>query len=659
MRRRQKPRLDYSKLHSTGVVSIKETDNTIKETDNTDSELSQLFADSLSLEDNTMDEVQKLKVDISVLSSDILDLIDENPIDEHLDKDVINKLEELRSTFKQSNLHLQIAEPQVYAEKFETSYQKTLSIVKAYIKSSKECKIKIDLADIKAKTNEKIQKEKSMMFLADDINRCIDHLAVAYSQNISDGKNEDLRSWKKEQEQLNKQFERVAMRYQELLTFTTNNDDFQKCTSEIAARYEKLSSSKTSFASSLTKAINDRELDKQSLFNEANLNIKLQKFSGYDSPTDVYSFQTDFEKVYLRTTPRRLLSDLLLNNYVCDPALSLVKGLQDIDEIWRRLRQAYGDTKIMFTKKLNQISKLEPMSRTRDPEKVIFILSKLINSIRDLVRIATDHKIENRLYFGDGLQRIYKLMDDRRVERWLSSICDNDLDEDEQWRRLLVFLEKEMRLQQQKVLLHGNKVEKDRSDTVGDKNPTTKTLRYKNSSYPSYNPSLNEEPVCYICDEKGSSEHEHVATSGPGGIKVIQYFTCRKFVNKTPAERLALLKDKDLCFQCLLPGAKASAGKHNEGRCQRDFVCKHINHQKYPTRKHVLVCDEHKHTTENKELLEHYKHRCIKNQNLPSFSREIKLSSFHTDVGRTGKSYLTNNTNGSEETGIFCRLSKL
>jgi len=155
MRRRQKPRLDYSKLHSTGVVSIKETDNT-------DSELSQLFADSLSLKDNTMDEVQKLKVDISVLSSDILDLIDENPIDEHLDKDVINKLEEVRSTFKQSNLHLQIAEPQVYAEKFETSYQKTLSIVKAYIKSSKECKIKIDLADIKAKTNEKIQKENHL-----------------------------------------------------------------------------------------------------------------------------------------------------------------------------------------------------------------------------------------------------------------------------------------------------------------------------------------------------------------------------------------------------------------------------------------------------------------------------------------------------------------
>ena len=69
--------------------------------------------------------------------------------------------------------------------------------------------------------------------------------------------------------------------------------------------------------------------------------------------------------------------------------------------------------------------------------------------------------------------------------------------------------------------------------------------------------------------------------------------------------------------------------KNKEGICQHDFVCQHPMHQRYPSKKHVLVCDEHKHINEGKELLEKYKVRCIsRNLNLPSFSGDIKLS-FH------------------------------
>ena len=125
----------------------------------------------------------------------------------------------------------------------------------------------------------------------------------------------------------------------------------------------------------------------------------------------------------------------------------------------------------------------------------------------------------------------------------------------------------------------------------------------------------------------------HVATVGPRYSKVIQYFACKRFVDMTPDERFHELHKKGLCFQCLLPGASSRDEKHKKGKCQREFVCKHPSHIKYPRRKHVLVCGEHKETQENKDLLEEYKSRCILKEkiiNLPEFSKNIKLT-FHVE----------------------------
>lgn len=97
----------------------------------------------------------------------------------------------------------------------------------------------------------------------------------------------------------------------------------------------------------------------------------------------------------------------------------------------------------------------------------------------------------------------------------------------------------------------------------------------------------------------------------------------------TPGERFQLLKSKGLCHQCLYPGANQQKGRHKDGKCQRDFVCKHQSHDKYPSKKHVLVCQEHSTSEDNIKILESYRARCIKSKSdIPTFSKEIKLS-FH------------------------------
>ena len=605
MRRSERniPRIDYKEFHTRGVKSFKQNQPTCE----------------VSIK---MNSVQQLKIEEAVLREDIGDLIDENEVTNlNLNELDINieKIEQLRTVFRSKHHELKHYLGDDYQISHEKLYDETLVKIKSYIKDSKDCKAKDKLVETEALRIAEAQRDNSTLFKIEETLRNINLLESEFMKDVKEEDDEILVTLNKELPNNIKKFERIAEKYEEMLVVVSSCPDVSRGIADVGKRYSRLTLCKDRFSHTLKNEISIRELNKHELFKEARLNIKLSKFSGYDSYTDIYSFQSEFEKLYSRTTPKRFAADLLKNNFLSEPALSLVRGVDDIREIWRRLKTAYGDTQMLLNKKLNQISKCESLSKTRDPEKLICELSKLINIMKDLLGLAKQHKIERYLFYGDALNRIYKLMGDHRVTRWFDNAYDETFEKKEEWANLILFLEKEVRVQQQKILVQSGKVENK------EKNVIDKPARYKN--YHSSNSAANEENLlCHICGE-ASANSEHVATAGPGGSKVIQYFSCKVFVEKTPAERLAILRNKGYCIQCLLPGASGSQGKHKDGKCQHDFVCKHTAHQRYPSKKHVLVCDEHKHLDENKELLENYKARCIsKNENLPTFSKEIKLS---------------------------------
>ena len=152
---------------------------------------------------------------------------------------------------------------------------------------------------------------------------------------------------------------------------------------------------------------------------------------------------------------------------------------------------------------------------------------------------------------------------------------------------------------------------------------------------------------CHICDELG-----HVPTLGPKYSKLIQYFTCERFVKMKPGEMFKELCKKQLCFQCLLPGASINEENHKKGWCQRDFVCKHPSHQHFGTKKQVLVCDEHKDTRESNDLLEGYKKKCIlKKADLPCYFKEIKLSFYAEDKSEKKNTHVS--MMSTEEKAIY------
>ena len=110
----------------------------------------------------------------------------------------------------------------------------------------------------------------------------------------------------------------------------------------------------------------------------------------------------------------------------------------------QRLKSAYGDPKLLLKKKLSEINKISQLSKLKDIERVVAALSQIINTMKDLQRLASEYHIESKLYSGDGFERICQLLGDSRVTRW-SKLCEETYDDHEQWMKLIEFFEKDIK----------------------------------------------------------------------------------------------------------------------------------------------------------------------------------------------------------------------
>lgn len=587
MRRR---RIDYKLFSLTGErVAVQTMPDDVDET---------LFRDRI---------IDDLVIEVNVLKDDILDFINEINHDSTSVDDILSRLEKFRTTFRAKHYKLHHYLNEAYDEKYSEDYNMVIDMIRSTIRQMKDTK-----SDSIAQKKIAIGcEEEALLFQVELAERSLNELQKTWETDVKEATDVQLMRWKENQGNDVKSFNDVTEKYSESLKNPTSSKIIIKAKADLGKRYNFIISLKEKFYEDLTNEIDHRELNKTDLIKEAKLNIKLSKFSGYESPLDIYTFQSEFEKLYLRTTTKRLLPDLLINNHLSEPALSLVKHLGDISEIWARLKAVYGDTKILLSRKIASLNDIQSLSKSKDPGRLIAGISQIINLMRDLMNLASKHGIEKYLYYGDSLDTVYKLMGDARVTKWLEQSVEIHQSERDSWLGVIEFLEKELKVQQQRFRLSGT-----------DDPPAP--LKRKTSS--SYHTDRFDNDLCVLCGSVAGT-NDHVTTTGPRGDKIIQYFSCRNFVEKTPAQRLQILRKKGLCFQCLFPGAKWNEGKHEDGKCQKEYVCPHESHSRYPKKKHVLICEEHKHFEENQKILEKYKSKFIsKNSNLPSFSKDINLS---------------------------------
>jgi len=620
-------RLDYKILHTTGKKIGKEFSPATP---------NQMEEENFKPDSNDVMFGNQLNVTLSTLSDDIDDFIDENnPKQGHLSvadiDEIINKITQYRTMYRTKIKELQniSADPEI-----EKKLQEKLRQIKDFINAVKSARKK---------------SMKVISFLISDSLECMNIIEAMIKKDLSKEKDEVILQAKTNKTEINRSMEKLSKQITDILKLPNCGKDIE--IDRIRNRYEVLCTKKATFIHEVEQELASREIEKCKLFKESMLNIKLQKFKGYSSSIDIYTFQSLFEKLHFRSTPRRLLSDLLKNNYLDEPALSLVKGEENIEEIWKRLKQAFGDVKIMLSKKISSLHNLEMIWKLKDDSKIAESLSRIISIIKDLLELSKKHNIQEKLFHGDALQKVYKLIGDKRVTKWLDISCEENLEGEDLWLQLTTFLEKELKVQQQKILISGvpdnNQIKTKFTDHHHPIKKLNAHVTKQKVSDENYLLPINNN--CAIC-----GAYDHVSTNGPNGTKLIQYYTCKKFTEMTPHNRFLELRKKNLCYQCLFPGAESSTGKHRDGRCQRDFICPHESHDKYTLKKHVLLCEEHKNNPQNEELLQQYKTRFIlRSTDLPDFSKNISLvlHSFNTTNQLPLKNHQSSTT--VTESGIY------
>ena len=74
----------------------------------------------------------------------------------------------------------------------------------------------------------------------------------------------------------------------------------------------------------------------------------------------------------------RLLPDYLKNNYLEGQAFAIVSEINEIDEIWERLKTLFGNVEMLLNNKLSETIKNGPLWKIKSDEKSIEIITKLI-----------------------------------------------------------------------------------------------------------------------------------------------------------------------------------------------------------------------------------------------------------------------------------------
>ena len=151
------------------------------------------------------------------------------------------------------------------------------------------------------------------------------------------------------------------------------------------------------FLQKLGQVIIKRDISEKKLKNKASLDHEIPKFKGYDSTLDIYSFRAEFERVVEPNLQKCMLADCLKRKYLSGPAFNLVSKFEDIDEIWQKLIEVYGNSTLMFQNKVSSLEKFSHFEKLKDDEKIASNLNNLLNVMSDLVKLSEKFDLEAEL----------------------------------------------------------------------------------------------------------------------------------------------------------------------------------------------------------------------------------------------------------------------
>ena len=97
----------------------------------------------------------------------------------------------------------------------------------------------------------------------------------------------------------------------------------------------------------------------------------------------------------------------------------MVETIEDINNIWKKLFESFGDTRLLLQNKLGHLDKISILWKIKGDEKIALAIAVLINSMMELSSLAKKHSLEGELYMGGGLEKVLGVLGERGKESFL------------------------------------------------------------------------------------------------------------------------------------------------------------------------------------------------------------------------------------------------
>ena len=544
------------------------------------------------------DEMKALRVEIYSMNSELLAL-QGKAYNEETDKSVSESLVVSKKRLKEIELAISIAAAEEKKQDF--------------LLKDQDQKIKVAEASSRRFAYETVLKE-----LISLINLLVERYDIAGdAANLT---KEIVLKRKEMKKSYSADYERIKVLIDRLLSFTDVVLDGKEVV--INAQILKLSGlteSKLAFEEKLIQDLERFDLTDEKLKLATQTKVNIGKFSGsLEKGMDFYTFQSKFLRTYAQY-PKGLRVEWLINNHLEGRAKECVGSLDDLEEIWNRLRNNFGNTDMLLEHQFTKVYQLGPMRNQKSYEQKRHFLQSLINSVQDVTDIATEHNLKGVLQFGDQLQKIVEMLDMHMQNNWYKGIAEDDVPKEQRWNRLLKFLGAELKIVQIRAVETGSsKGEKNPSNPAGKDSGAARSPGGANVSPGSV---LITHENCRLCDEK----HDN------GGINFV---LCKRFLKMGFRKRADLVRKKKCCFQCL-DGQTGWRESNHKWKCTHKWVCRHDFHDTYDKKLHFLLCSRHAEDEKNRELYEEFKREVL----IDEWQKELHASIYicralSTDVAK-------------------------
>ena len=131
-----------------------------------------------------------------------------------------------------------------------------------------------------------------------------------HSDQLKEEKDDVIIRRKVELKQNTQTMQQLTSLMQEIVKGNVLTVELKSDIQKLEKEYKKFEKQHQKYVNQLKDKANTRKVEKYKVFQQSQLNIKLEKFQGYNSSLDIYTFKSEYEKLHLNLTPKKLLPDL-------------------------------------------------------------------------------------------------------------------------------------------------------------------------------------------------------------------------------------------------------------------------------------------------------------------------------------------------------------